>query len=353
MKIFLLGFAFILTTKSQAFTLVISNPQYTGAGVAIKSQLDTLATGIQDTFNSSVASTNNQKNFLTSVSNANADAHSGYIAPGVIPANSRWFVNVGGSMSLALGSGSSLSSGIKFPSNQLPPIGVAAQTGITAGVSTRYIQPLFNLDPSRTLYTMSFSTMDLSGIGKGVSLKMTQASLGVMYQLYNPISWTPLFRYNGIQLASGISYSTFLASYSTPFNLVQTDSSTGAQMSWTNNVDIGVTSSVVSLTNQATTGIRALAVLNLYTGLGLDLNFGSSSITGGSNGTLTGSLNGSSVYTSTTTVSGNGESAGPTPVTLRYLLGTEFDVGVIGVYIQGHVSTAAAYGLNAGAHIAF
>jgi hypothetical protein len=300
-----------------------------------------------------IASTNNQKDFLSAVSNANADSHVGYTAPGVIPANGLAFFNAGMSLSLGLGPGASLSNGINFPKNEIPPIGVGVQTGFTLGMSGRALKLPLPLDPARTMYTLSFSSMDLSSIiGKGVSLKMTQVSAGMMYQLFTPTSWTPLFRYNGIQLSGGLSYSKFDASYSTPFNISQADGS-GDTMNWASTLAIGISSSVFSLAPQATTGVRMLGLVNVYTGLGLDFSFGSSSITGGSDGTLTATNSGSKVYDSTTTVGGGGESAAPTFVKLRYLAGLEFDVGPTGIYIQGQASTSSVYGLGVGAHVSF
>ena len=227
-----LVFANIISSRAEAFTLTISNPHYYGAGVAIATQLDALAAQIQTQFNTVIASASNQKSFLGAVSNANADSHTGYIAPGFIPADDRWFVNAGGSFSLGLGQGASLNNGISLPKNEMPPIGVGVQSGVTLGLSGRLLKLPLPLDPSRTMYTLSFSTMDLSKIvGKGVSLKMTQISAGVMYQMFNPTSWTPLFRYNGIQLSGGLTYSKFSASYTTPFNIAQTDGS-GDTMTW-------------------------------------------------------------------------------------------------------------------------
>jgi hypothetical protein len=39
-------------------------------------------------------------------------------------------------------------------------------------------------------------------------------------------------------------------------------------------------------------------------------------------------------------------------VQFRYLAGTQFDLGPVGVFIQGQMATPAVYGLNIGAHFA-
>ena len=52
-------------------------------------------------------------------------------------------------------------------------------------------------------------------------------------------------------------------------------------------------------------------------------------------------------------MSGDGESAAPNIAKIRYLTGVQFDLGPLGVYLQGQVSTGSVYGLGAGAHIGF
>ncbi len=112
-------------------------------------------------------------------------------------------------------------------------------------------------------------------------------------------------------------------------------------------------SKVFSLTNEATTGIRLLWILNLYTGVGLDFNFGSSSITGGSSGPVSGTSSGTTVFSATADLAGDSESVSPTLAQFRYLVGTEIDLGAFGIYIQGQVSTPSVYGVNMGAHVIF
>jgi hypothetical protein len=255
-------------------------------------------------------------------------------------------------MALALGSSSSVSNGISVPANQLPPIGVGAKTGVTVMVPAKNIKIAWPVDPSRLSVGGSFYSMDLSSwIGKGISLQSMQASLGFGYQMYTPKDWTPLIRFNGFRITSGLTYSSFDATYRTPFNLTQ--SGGGVDMVWNSNVDIGVTSTVVSLTNQVTTGVRLLWVLNVFTGLGVDLNFGSSKLTGGSTGPVVGTQGASTVFTGTATVDGASNGTSPNLFQLRYLAGASLPLGPFDLFVQGQVSTASVYALNFGMNLQF
>ena len=346
-----LGF---FSQQAHSFQLAIVNRQFSGAGTLIQPQLNQLADNLQNQFNQTIASANNQSNFLNAVGNANAFSARSYIAPGVIPATNTFFTNFGASVALATGEGASLSKGISFAQNQLPAIGVGAKTGITFGVGGKLIPLPIGLDPSRMMYSFSFLSTDLSRqIGHGISLKTAQTSIGASYQFYLPQAWSPLMRFNGVKITSGLSYATFDASYRTPFNLSSYDSGTNSTVTWNSNVDLGVTSKVFSLTNEVTTGVRLLWILNLYTGLGVDFNFGSSSITGGSNGPVTGTAGGNTVFSATAVVDGTSSSAAPTLAQFRYLVGTEMDLGPVGIYVQGQVATPSVYALNFGAHVLF
>ena len=343
--------------KANSFTLTISNRQYSGLGVALQSTLDAQADAIQTQFNNSIASKANTDQFLVSMGNANAGSSRSYLSPGVITSNSNIAVSLSGGIALAVGNGASLSNGIKTSSNTLPPVGVGAKSAVSVGISGTLLKlHLGRLDPKRTMVNLTFGTLNLSSLlGNGVTMKSTQMGAGLAYQVYEPRSWTPLVRFNGIRISSGLVYSYFDASYSTPFNLSQVDSTSGATMTWNNNIDLAVNSSVFSFTNEVTTGVRLFWIWNLFTGVGVDFNVGSSSITGGSTGSVSATIppSGSSIFTASSTVSGDSPSATPSLAQLRYILGTELDLGALAIYVQGEAATPSVYSLNFGAHVLF
>ncbi len=342
----------LMPHPASAFTLDITDRSYPNGGAGIQAALDTLADSLESSFNTSIASSANQESFLEAVGNANAGSSRSFLAPGVQTSSDKILLGLGGSMALALGSSSTVSNGISVPANQLPPIGVGAKTGVTVMIPAKNIKISWPVDASKLSIGGSFYSMDLSSwIGKGISLQSMQASLGFGYQMYSPKDWTPLIRFNGFRISSGLTYSTFDATYRTPFNLTQTGG--GVDMVWNSNVDIGVTSTVVSLTNQVTTGVRLLWVLNVFTGLGVDLNFGSSKLTGGSTGPVVGTQGATTVFTGTATVDGASNGTAPNLIQLRYLAGLALPLGPFELFAQGQVSTASVYGLNFGMNLQF
>ena len=336
---------------AQALHLNITNRNYINP--VFQPQADASSDAMETQFNNLISSPAQIQDFLGALGAANATSGRSILSPGV-SLQSNLLVAFSASGALGLGSGASLSNGISIPTNSLPPIGVGAKTGLTVAASGKVIRsPFRGLDPNRVMLHASFFTMDLSQyLGRGISMKSMQMGVGMSYEVYGPKPWTPLIRYNGIRLSSGLSYNTFDASYRTPFNLTQTNGA--ITTTWNNNIDIGVSSKVFSLATDAVTGFRLLYLLNLYAGLGLDLNFGSSSITGGSSGPVSGSAAAVQVYSATGTVSTDPtDSAGPPIAQLRFLLGTQIDIGSVGVYLQGTVSTPSVYAVHLGARATF
>ncbi len=333
----------LVAPPSKAFQLAITNRVVTPPGDA--TLLNALADSLESQFNSSLASVGTQENFLRQVGNANAMSGRAFLSPGALIANRDFFFAYGFGSGLSLGEGASLSQGITTPPNQLPPVGLGAKGGFTFGVSGKKFPKLFSLDASRVMVFASFSTMDLSSwIGRRIALQSHHGSLGLSYQYYLPQNWTPLIRFNGFRISSGLSYANLDIRYSTPFQL--TEQSGPTSMSWSGTVDLGVNSDVWSLTNEVTTGFRLFWIWNLYAGIGIDLNVGSSNLTGTSSGPVT-----ASQFSGTAVVTGAPESAAPSWVQTRAIFGTQFDLGPIGIFGQFTLSTPSVYGLNFGASL--
>jgi hypothetical protein len=339
----LVFFGILFLQDASAFRLTITDRVITAPGDP--ALLNGLADAIEDSFNSSLASIGSQEAFLGEVGNANAMSARPFFGTGALVDHRDFFFSYAFSGGLSLGEGASLSRGIETPANRLPPVGVGFRGGFTFGVSARKVPKLLNLDPGRVMYFASFSSMDLSSwLGRGISLESHHASIGFSYQYYVPQDWTPLVRFNGFRVSSGLSYANLDARYSTPFQL---DSRSGATtMNWSGTVDLAVNSDVWSLTNEVTTGFRFLRVLNLYAGIGIDLNAGSSDLTGASSGPVS-----APQFTGTAVVSGGTESAAPDWIQTRAILGTELDLGPVGIFGQFTISTPSVYGVNLGASL--
>lgn len=327
---------------SALYQLQITNRQYlNGGNPAI---LDPLADSIETDFNATLAASDNQA-FLTQVGNANAGATRSYLAPGVIgEATTRY--NVGFGLSGAFSGGTSASSG----ANSLPSVGAAGHTGLMLGANGEVIKIFRGLDPKKVMYHASFNTMDLSRFFRhGITIDSLQASLGVSYPVYSPRQWLAGVRFNGIRIASGLSYGSFNGSYTTPF----TSSAGGANME--SDVTLTVDSDIFTYSTEATAGVRLLYILDLFLGLGIDFNFGSTSLAGTtSDGAVTATDGaGTTIFSGDAELDGTPETASPTVVQLRFIMGTQVNLGPLVVFGQAQVSTPAVYSLNLGARVSF
>jgi hypothetical protein len=332
-----------------SLTLSIANRAYPGGNPAA---FNTLADAIETQFNSVIASGPNQAEFLTQVGNANAMSSRGFIAPGAMSGSSKFYVSAAASGAVAVAEGARFTSNLNLSENRLPAIGLSAKAGISMGVSGARVPRILPLDPARTTYSASyFSTDDFPFSGSRYTLKSSQASVGMSYQLDLPKPLGPLIRFNGFKFTTGLSYSVFEASYEIPFSL---SSSSGANtVTWSDDVSLGLTSRVLSFSNEVVTGVRAFWFATLYTGVGMDLNVGSTSFRGSSSGQVTGTgAGGVTQFTGSASINGQEISRAPTWVQFRYLVGTQLDLGPFGLFVQGQVATPAVYGLNIGAHFA-
>ena len=327
-----------------ALTLDISNPQYFGWGVAAQAALDATAISLENQFNSTVAASESA-GFLTQVGNANAMSTRSVLSPGVSEASYKF----SGSFNLSGGLAGGMS--VNNQSNSLPPVGVAAQSGITLGANGDYIKIFRGLDPKRVMYHVSYYQVNIGSYfpGSGIDSNASQVSAGISYQLYNRRNWLPGIDFNGIHLSSAFSYANFDASYTTPFTL----SSGGINM--VSDITLTVDSSIFTFSNEATVGIRAFYFLDFFTGLGVDFNFGSTNLSGiSSNGSVSASDGGGSLgYSADANVSGDVGSEGPTIAQLRLILGTQVNMGPFAIFAQANASTPNAYSLNFGAKFGF
>lgn len=337
--IFILFWVVNLNPVWAAYQLQITNRQFPNGGNA--ALLNPMADAIETQFNSALTASNNEA-FLTSVGNANAGATRSYFSPGVYADG-----KISGSFSMS----GAFSGGTKTggTSNSLPEVGVAAHSGITLGASGEIFKVFGGLDPKRVMVHASFYMMDLSRyFGGNITLDSLQVSTGVTYQLYAPRPWLPMMRFNGIRLSSSIAYGSFNGSYITPF----TNSSGGATM--TSDVRLNVDSNVFTFSNEATTGVRLFYLLDVFTGLGVDFNAGSTSLSAEMmGGSVTATSGGSTVFTGDASLTGTPESASPSIVQLRWLLGTQVNLGPMGVFAQVQVSTPSVYSLIFGGKLTF
>ena len=336
---------FCLPLESRAsITLSIKNPQYSNWGVVAQAALDLTASALETQFNDTLVTADSEQ-FLTQVGNANAMATRSLMAPGTAETGNRFGASF--NINWAVAGGMNVNSN----SNSLPPVGVAAQSGFTVGANGDYIKLFGGLDPKRVMYHLSFYKVNIGSYfpKSGIASKAMQVSTGVSYQLYPRRNWLPGIDFTGIHLSSSLSYADFSASYTTPFTL----GSGGISM--ISDVTMTVDSTVVAFSNEATVGVRAFYLIDLFTGIGMDLNVGSTKLTGTSSGGSVSATDGSGVvgYSADANVSGDAGSASPTTAQLRLILGTQFNSGPFAIFAQANASTPNAYSLNFGAKFGF
>jgi hypothetical protein len=326
-------------SANATYQLNITNRQYLNGGVS--GVLDPVADSLEAQFNTAMAASDNMA-FLSNVGNANAGSTRSFLAPGSTDPSKFSF---GFGVSGALSGGTSTST----KANSLPAVGAAAQSGITIGANGDAISVFEGLNPKKVMYYFSFYSMDLSRFfSNGISVDSTQISLGLSYQVYNPREWMPGIRFNGIRMTSGASYAGFNGSYTAPFTI----SSGGVDMQ--SDVTLSVDSTVFTFSTEATAGVRIFYLLDLFMGLGVDFNVGTTKLQGSSsNGAVSASQGGVTVFTGDVELLGSADAASPSAAQLRWIIGTQVNLGPMGVYGQAQVSTPSVYSLNLGAKFAF
>lgn len=336
----------LVSEPSYSFVMRLENVVDTSPGAV----LTPLGEALRDQFNNSIVSPAQSEVFLTALSNANAGSSRSLLFPGVI-GDSKILVGLHGAASVALGASESIG-GIGSSSNSLPGTGFGAKTGLTIGLSNQILRLPIPLDPSRLMWGVSFFTMNLSPYLNGVSLKSSQFGLGMSYLVQAPIGWNPIVRWNGVRVSSGLTYSGFEVGYTTPFSLSQ-DAGGGVSIDWVADVNLGAKSWLLSWSTEASTGIRLFWVFNLYTGMGLDFNAGGTSYSGGSTGTITSNPAGPPGYSADAIIEPSSTSYSPTLASIRYFIGSQIDLGPVGIYAQAQMSLPSVYTANFGAQFQF
>jgi hypothetical protein len=202
--------------------------------------------------------------------------------------------------------------------NSLPGLGLGAQTSILVGIPAEKFIPLpfWGLDPRKMVfYINGFSLSEK--IGTDVDLSLTTIGVGATYDLNSGSRVGAAISWDGWQMSSGLQYSRTKLSYLTPMDL--NFSSGGGSIAWAGNLDLGVVSNIVSIPTDIRTGFTLFKFLQPYVGLGIDLNFGASTLTGVTSGPITsgGTIAG---YTGTGTLDANTQS----PVAPSFISGRGF-----------------------------
>lgn len=258
-------------------------------------------------------------------------------------------------LSLQLSVGAGLESGhgseVGAQQNSLPSIGLGGEAALTVGLpaSSFVGQSFLGLDSSRLHFYADFMTLSLNSLYSGLDLNFLTVGAHADYLLAPPSGFVVL-DWTGLQIETGLDVAHFAANYTTPLSF--SSSSSGVTMTYSSKVNIGVSSTVVSVPLQMQTGLTFFKVLTLYTGFGMDLNLGSSALTGGVSGPVTATdASHTTVFTGTGTLDVSSTSgSAPSFIDTRFFFGLQFNLIYAHLFAQfskvSHDTEAVQAGLN-------
>lgn len=239
--------------------------------------------------------------------------------------------------------------------NSVPRRGIAALPGVGVTLPGRSLpflpEKIWFIERDKSLFTLNFMTLSLDGVIRNTSLGMTTVGVGFQTDLRPSDGGKPyLFRWTGFQLASGLQYSHLSANFSTPFS--QSTSGSGLNMSWDAIANVGARSNIFTIPTTVTTGVRLFYLLHFYTGLGLDLNFGSTRLDGLTSGPITTLQGATPVFVGNGHLDLSGDSIAPTFLTARFLLGSQLNLGPLKVFTQATLANPRVAAITLGLKVA-
>ena len=242
----------------------------------------------------------------------------------------------------------------------LPAIGAAITAAGNIGVSLQKfkLNKIGFFDPSKLSAYFSFFSVSQQ-IDK-VNLGTTSVGLHAVYKVLDP--WAPSFKFGkyvfnwgGLDVNTGFDYISQKLIFERTFQQATAGNSsgTGVFVAWDPKGTLGAKTGIFSIPFEVSTNVQILYILSLYTGLGLDINMGSSD----SIVTLEGPLTGTNA-TLGQVFSGYakldlGESAIPTTLTLRPFFGLQVNISLLKVFAQMNLTTNSTYGFQAGLRVAY
>lgn len=337
---------FLCSVQAHALSFTITNqnivdPAYTAV-------ITPLITQFENYVNNTLAPDGDVTPILGAMSNAGAASTRGL---GFGRPDNWDYVSV--SLSVGVGVEAGSLSNIGSQQNSLPQIGFGAQSALTVGLPSKLFgigDNLLGMDTSRLKFYGDFMVLPLHNIYKGLDLDFVTVGLHADYQII-PTKGHWFARWTGVQIGTGLDYSHLSATYHTPLNFSQTSS--GVTMNYDSNVDVGVSSNIVSLPIQAQTGATLLHFLTVYLGLGVDLNVGSTNFTGGVTGPVTATALGSTVFTGTGVLDlGAPSGVSPSFLDARAFAGFQINVAYIHLFVQATKVTQSTESVLLGLNVA-
>lgn len=270
MNTFLLGATFTYTVRSD---LQSDLDATFGGGTysAIVNQLNNTLSQMKTEVESNIPA-DTQTNFLKQMAGAGAASTRGM---GVDYASNPDIFTVGFGIGMGFGG---FTGGISAPSNGLPSVGVGAGSSFILGLNAARvgIKDFWKIKSNRlTLYLNGMGyTMDQIS-----NFYASTFSLGAhgQYEIVPQKAILPfkMLHWNGVDVSSGFDYTSMTAKITNNYTFTQTDGT--LTTNWKVNGEVGAETGIFTIPIEASTGIQFLYVFTMYTGVGVDMNFGSSS----------------------------------------------------------------------------
>lgn len=251
----------------------------------------------------------------------------------------------------------------------VPQFGLAAQVSLMAGVSfKRFSLPkLAFIDPDRMSAFVNFWAQSLNF--NNFNTKFMNIGAHIQYDIIETKKLGAGFiAWGGIDFTTGISYafSELLLSTNLPTVTTSTRNIGGStadmQLSWSGKSKLGTNAKIFSIPFEVSTNIRFAYFLTFFTGVGIDLQFGSgniiarleeSSITGTIiNSGSTGIANGTQVASADIVVD-FGTSNSPTFGNIRIFLGPQIEISIVKLFFQATFALNDTYSGLVGVKIAW
>ncbi|MBS1982711.1 MAG: hypothetical protein JST16_00950 [Bdellovibrionales bacterium] len=320
------------------------------AGTPAQTAIDTALDELQTQVNDALLKAAEADTYLHAVSNSLATSSAGvgvdYATPFDVFALG---VSAGTGADLGSNSVSDLMSGdVKAEDVK----GFAAQTAVVVGFNPGSVSKSNwgPIEPHRLrLYFSYFSMNDFTK--DKFHLNFSSFGLHAKYQIIEEKNWAhKLVKWGGLDVGAGIHRASMKASISESVTQSQTISSNGLNttVNFSGDLTAGADASTTTIPLEASTYVRLLYVLAMYTGVGVDLNFGSTSAVANGGGPITSSDS----NIGATGALDLGESSSPNKTNVRYFLGGQFDVGVANIFVQYNKSiTNNTLGITLGTRV--
>jgi hypothetical protein len=310
-----------------------------------------LANALENTVNTVLFPMGFEKNFLSAMGNANAVSTR---SMSTNPITDWKTISITAQAGAALQIPKKGQAGAAPRQNALPALGLGAQSSLSVGFPAKSIisdSTFLGLPTDRVNLFGNFMALNLNNAIPKTKLQFFHLGVGGQYRWIPREDYHFLFSWEGINLNSGAQIAVFSGTYRTPLNF--SSSLSGVNMSYISDVDLTVNSSVLTIPFDATTGITFFRFLSIYSGLGVDLNFGRTTLDGGVVGKVTAENAGTEVFTGTGTFDVSDKQSAPPLLNVRMLGGLQFNFWAAKLFVQAAISSPGTLGFLAGLRAAW